>query len=220
MLSRPATRLAILVSLLGAAACTEEREVTPLYNHANGRIVIDMNQSLGDGEKLYTRARRGNFKTLDCQKLMSEVEAVDDGGAEKVDGPVVDNALTKSIYDSPQWLNPTPAMIASLQNGVDSIIDVCIMDGDKEVVKIERDLFQAWDQARGKGIGGQADDPSGEQRMNSPQPCGERCVAGLGEIPFFEKTGDGTYSTYNCLDSPPIPMTVTAANGSVSAPQE
>ncbi|MBA3464279.1 MAG: PPC domain-containing protein [Deltaproteobacteria bacterium] len=220
MLSRPATRVAILISLFGAAACTEERSVTPLYNHANARIVIEMNQSLGDGEKLYTRARRGNFNELDCAKLMNEIQAVEDASGETIDGPVVDNALTKSIYDSPQWLNPTPAMIASLSKGVDSIIDVCIMDGDKEVLKIERDLFQAWDQARGKGIGGKADDPSGEQRINSPQAYGERCVAELGEIPFFEKTGEGTYSTYNCLDSTPIPMTVTATDGSVSAPQD
>src|SRR5690349_19303196 len=105
MLPRTATRLAILVSILGgAAACTEEREVTPLYNHANGRIVIEMNQSLGGSEKLYTRARRGSFGKLDCAKLATEIEAVDDGGAEKIDGPVVDNALTKSVYDGPQWL--------------------------------------------------------------------------------------------------------------------
>ena len=221
MLPRTATRLAILVSIIGgAAACTEEREVTPLYNHANGRIVIEMNQSLGGSEKLYTRARRGNFGTLDCHKLAAEVQAVEDGGAEKIDGPVVENALTKSVYDSPQWLNPTPQMIASLSGGVDSIIDLCIMDGDKVAVKIERDLFQAWDQARAKGMGGKADDPSGEQRINSPQAYGERCVAELGEIPFFEKTGEGTYTTYSCLDSTPIPMTITAADGSVSAPQD
>ncbi len=220
MLSSPATRLAILVSLFGAAACTEEREVTPLYNHANGRIVIAMNQSLSDGEQLYTRARRGNFGVLDCAKLAAEIPAVADASGENIDGPTVEVALTKSIYDSPTWLNPTPAMLAQLTKGVDSIIDLCIMDGDKEVLKIERDLFQAWDQARGKGMGGKADDPSGEQRINSPLEYGERCVAELGEIPFFEKQADGDYKTYNCLDSTPIPMTATAANGSVNSPTE
>ena len=220
MLSSPATRLAILVSLFGAAACTEEREVTPLYNHANGRIVIAMNQSLSSGEQVYTRARRGNFNKLDCAKLMTEIQPLSETSGDNIDGPVVDIALTKSVYDSPAWINPTPAMIASLSSGVDSIIDLCIMDGDKEVIKIERDLFQAWDQARGKGIGGKADDPSGEQRITSPQAYGERCVSELGEIPFFTKTGDGEYSTYSCLDSTPIPMTVTAANGTVSAPQD
>ncbi len=220
MLSSPATRLAILISLFGAAACTEEREVTPLYNHANGRIVISMNQSLGGGETLYTRARRGNFGQLDCAKLVTEITALTETSGEQIDGPVVDSLLTKAVYDSPAWINPTPEMIAKLANGVDSIIDVCIMDGDKEVMKIERDLFQAWDQARSQGMGGKADDPSGEQRINSPLEYGERCVAELGEIPFFEKNGDGDYSTYNCLDSTPIPMTATAANGTVNAPQE
>src|SRR3954469_4481814 len=129
MLSQPATRLAILISLLGAAACTEEREVTPLYNHANGRIVISMNQSLGDGEKLYTRARRGNFGQLDCNKLANEIQAVEDDSGEPIDRPVGHGALTKSVYDSPAWLNPTPAMLAQISQGVDSIIDVCIMDG-------------------------------------------------------------------------------------------
>ncbi|MBL0217561.1 MAG: PPC domain-containing protein [Myxococcales bacterium] len=220
MLSHPATRLAILVSLLGAAACTEEREVTPLYNHANGRIVIQTNQSIGDNERLYTRARRGNFETLDCAKLASEIDAVEDTSGDPIDGPVVDIALTKSIYDDVAWLNPTPAMLQQLAGGVDSIIDVCIMDGSKEVVRIERSLMEAWDDARGQGLGGKADDPSGEQRINSPVTYGERCVAELGEIPFFEKLGEGDYGTYNCLDSTPIPMTATAANGTVNAPQE
>src|SRR5690606_1685731 len=84
---------------------------------------------------------------------------------------------------------------------------------------IERDLFQAWDQARGQGIGGKADEPSGEQAINSPLAYAERCVAELGEIPFFESTGDGTYTTYDCLDSTPIPMTVTEADGTVRTPQ-
>ena len=218
MLPRPATRLAILALLLGAA-CTDEREVTPLYNHANGRIVIQMNQSLGSSEQLFTRARRGNFGQLDCAKLATEITPVEETSGESIDGPVVDAALTKSIYDTVEWMNPTPAMLAQLKNGVDTIIDVCIMDGGKEVMKIERDLFQAWDEARGQGMGGKADDPSGEQRINSPQAYGERCVSELGEIPFFEKQGEGSYGTYNCLDSTPIPMTVTADDGSVSAPQ-
>ena len=220
MLSRPATRIAILVSLLGASACTDEREVAVLYNHANARIVIQTNTSIGSNERVYTRARRGNFNTLDCAKLAAEIAPLDETSGENIDGPTVDIALTKSVYDSAEWLNPTPAMIAKLSLGVDSIIDLCIMDGDKEVVKIERDLFQAWDEARGQGLGGKADDPSGEQRINSPQAYGERCVAELGEIPFFNKESEGVYSTYNCLDSTPIPMTATAANGTVNAPQD
>jgi hypothetical protein len=222
MRTRAATRVAILATLtLGAAAgCTPEFEVTPMYNHANGRIVIELTRSLEGNEQLFTRARRGQFGKLDCAKLVTEISAVEEASGEKIDGPVVDQKLTKAFYDGPEWMNPTPAMIQQIDLGVDSIIDVCVMDGTTVVAQIERDLFQAWDTARGKGIGGKADDPSGEQRINSPVGYGERCVGELGEIPFFEKTGEGEYTTYNCLESTPIPMTVTAANGSVSAPQD
>ena len=50
-----------------------------------------------------------------------------------------------------------------------------------------------------------------EQEIHSVQKYAEACVAELGEIPFFQKTGDGTYTTYSCMDSTPIPMTVTDA---------
>ena len=78
-------------------------------------------------------------------------------------------------------------MLEQLKLGVDSIIDVCLMKGDNVVYKVERDLFQAWDKARSQGLGGKADDPSGEQAINSPQAYGERCVAEMGEIPFFDE---------------------------------
>ena len=57
-----------------------------------------------------------------------------------------------------------------------------------------------------------------EQPIHSVQKYAEACVAELGEIPFFQKTGDGTYTTYSCMDSTPIPMTVTDAAGTVSSP--
>lgn len=220
MRTSAATRLAILAGLsLGTAACTGDGlEVTPLYNHANSRVVVELNQDLGDGQVIYTRARRGNFGTLDCAQLASEAEQVA-GKEGRNDGAIVDQELTKPFYQGDAWLNPTPQMIASAQaGGIDSIIDVCIMDGSEVVYKKERDLFQAWDQARGKGIGGKADEPTGEQRITSPVGYAERCVDQLGEIPFFNKIGEGEYETYNCLDSTPIPMTITE-NGNTQAPQ-
>jgi len=222
MPSRAATRVAILASLtLGAfTGCDDEQVITPLYNHANARIVIEVTQELADGDQVFTRARRGNFGVLDCAKLVTEVQPVEDTSGERIDGPVVPQELTRPFYDGPEWLDPTPDMLRQIDLGVDSIIDLCIMNGTTVVHQVERDLFQAWDKARTKGIGGKADDPSGEQRINSPVGYGERCVGELGEIPFFKKLGDGDYETYNCLESTPIPMTVTAANGSVSAPQD
>lgn len=221
MRTSAATRVAILATLsLGASACETEFVVTPLYNHANGRVVIEVTRDLESNEQLFTRARRGSFGQLDCSKLVQEITPVEDTSGSRIDGPVVDNALTQPFYNSSAWMDPTPEMLAQISLGVDSIIDVCIMDGDKVVFQIERDLFQAWDKARTKGIGGKADDPSGEQRITSPVGYGERCIGELGEIPFFEKLGEGEYGTYSCLDSTPIPMTVTGADGSVRAPME
>ena len=48
----------------------------------------------------------------------------------------------------------------------------------------------------------------------------QKCVNSLGEIPFFEKLGDRDYTTYGCLDSTPIPMTVTHPDGTVEYPSE
>jgi hypothetical protein len=200
------------------AACSDDLEVTPIYNHANGRIELQLNQGL-DGKKIYTRVRRGSYHQLDCKQLSKELEALD-GDGERIEGPFVDPALTKPFY-GPEWAGqPTAEMIAQLAKGTDSIIDVCVMDGDSVTIQLERDLFQAWDAGRKQGVGGKADDPSGEQTINSAQAYGERCVAELGEIPFFEKTGDGEYSTYDCLESTEIPMTITDANGNVDKPME
>jgi len=218
MRTSPATRVATFaLALLG---CGGDLEVTPVYNHANGRVVLELNQDL-DGNKIYTRVRRGSYHQLDCAKLVAEIEPLADSGT-NIDGPFVDPALTKGVLRPRVGRKPpTPAMLAQLMKGVDSIIDVCVMDGSDVKIQLERDLFQAWDAGRREGIGGKADDPaSGEQEINSAQAYGERCIAELGEIPFFEKTGDGTYSTYDCLESTEIPMTITDANGNVTKPQE
>jgi hypothetical protein len=200
--------------------CSDELEIKPLYNPANGRVVLQTNQDISD-KQAYVQVRRGNFGVLDCKKMATSLQAIEDMSGEKLDGPFVDQALTKPFYNGPEWLNPTPAMLEQIKLGTDSIIDVCLMDGSDVVVQLERDLFRAWDDARKQGLGGKADDDtSGEQRINSPVAYGERCVGELGEIPFFEKTGDGEYTTYDCLDSTEIPVTVTKPDGSVDKPRE
>ncbi len=219
MRTRTATRIAIIGLLGGLGACSDDFEVTPIYNHANARVVIQLNRDLESSESVYVQTRRGKFGELDCSELATKIDPIDGASGTSIDGPLVDSELTKPFY-GPEWANPTPEMIASVERGVDSIIDVCIMDGTKVVAAIERDLFQAWDHGRKQGLGGKADDPSGEVRINSAQEYGVRCVSELGEIPFFEKQGDQDYGTYNCLDSTPIPMTVTADNGAIDAPQE
>jgi len=219
MRTRPAIRVAIpVLALLGA--CSDDLEVKPLYNPANGRVVVQVNQDISD-KQLFVQVRRGSFNKLDCKTMVESLTKVEDTSGDRIDGPFVDPSLTKPFYDGPEWMNPTAQMLEQVKLGTDSIIDVCLMDGSDVVVQMERDLFQAWDDARKQGIGGKADDAdSGEQMINSPQAYGERCVAELGEIPFFEKTGDGEYSTYDCLNSTEIPMTVTKSDGSVDKPRD
>ena len=77
MPSRAATRVAILATLsLGAVTgCTEEFVVTPLYNHANTRIVIELSYELDSGDQLYTRARRGNWFGREDQRREATLSA-------------------------------------------------------------------------------------------------------------------------------------------------
>src|SRR3569833_261326 len=110
-------------------------------------------------------------------------------------------------------------MIAQAQQGTDSIIDLCVYDGNDLKISKERDLFAAWDDGKAAGLDGKADGPTGEVMINSPEAYGERCVEEMGEIPFFKKLGDGSYETYNCLDSTEIPTTATDANGNVTKTQ-
>ena len=211
-------RIALMAVLLGACSDDDALTVKPLYDQTSGRVMVELSRDLSGNEALYVRTRRGALATIDCSEV-AKAERLEASG-NPVIGPLVDPALTKPFY-GPEWAgDPTPAMLASLANGTDSIVDVCVMSGSKVVVQVERDLFKAWDDARANGLGGKADNvASGEVHINTPQVYGVRCVDELGEIPFFQKQADGTYSTYSCLDSTPIPMTVTAANGSVSAPQ-
>jgi pre-peptidase len=217
MRSGTAIGLAFIVTAIG---CSDDFSITPIYNHANGRVVVQMSRDIGSDESLFVTVRRGRFGPLDCAALAADPKAAVDGSGSAIDGPYVEFALTQPFY-GPEWAGePTPEMLAAAAAGTDTIIDVCLMNGSKVVAKVERDFFQAWDDARQQGVGGKADGPSGQQMINSPLEYGERCIAELGEIPFFEKHGDGDYGTYDCLDSTAIPMTQTQADGSVTAPQE
>jgi hypothetical protein len=216
---RPYLATAVLAMLVGACT-TDSLSVTALYNPKTGRVVVEASRELEGDEALFVRTRRGTFGTIDCAEVAATTERLSGGGGLSIEGPAVEPALTKPFY-GPEWGHePTPAMLASLEGGTESIIDVCVMRGDTVVAQVERDLFVAWDEARKSGLGGKADHvASGEVMINSPQVYGERCVSELGEIPFFTKQADGTYSTYNCLESTPIPVTVTRADGNVDTPQ-
>src|SRR5215212_1954178 len=98
MRTHAATRLAIMALLVGAGCSDEDFQVTPIYNHANARVVVQMNRGLESGEQLFVQTRRGNFGVLDCAQLSKQIAAVEDTSGENIDGPLVDAALTKSFY--------------------------------------------------------------------------------------------------------------------------
>jgi len=212
---------ALPLIVIGLGGCWGDGlEVTPVYDPATHRIIVLMNRNLEDGETLHVQARRGTLGAhqFSCASQAAELPALTDGEGGKWFGPPVDQSLVEPFY-GPEWAGePTAEMLAALDLGTDSIIDVCLMKDDKVEKEIEADLFEAMDAGRGAGLGGKADDPSGEQAINSAQKYGERCIAEMGEIPFFEKTGDLEYGTYSCLDSTVIPMTVTDNAGNVERP--
>ncbi|MEZ4366401.1 MAG: PPC domain-containing protein [Kofleriaceae bacterium] len=210
-----------LLALSASCADDEPDPTRAIYDQSTGRVLVQLPAELADGRTMTVQVRRGNFGVLDCATQAASFTPLTTHDDElRYFGPPVDQSLLQPFF-GPEWAyEPTPEMLAALEQGTDSIIDVCIMEGATVVEQIEADLFQAWDEGRSQGLGGKADDAStGEQRITSAQKYGERCVGELGEIPFFEKLGDGRYSTYNCLDSTPIPMTVTQANGTVKQPE-
>ncbi|HJZ86712.1 MAG TPA: PPC domain-containing protein [Polyangia bacterium] len=189
-----------------------------VYDPSPNRVGVTLSRPLSSGEAIYQRVRRGRFGQLQCTELVSERTPIANDGSKHLDGPEVDPALLKPFY-GPEWAGePTPDMLAQLAAGTDSIVDTCLVREGAVAKQIELDLFKAWDNGKSAGLAGKADDPSGETMIHSVPEYAKRCVAEMGEIPFFEKTGDGQYKTYNCLDSVPIPMTVTDANGSLTNP--
>jgi hypothetical protein len=222
---RASALIGALAAIPLAVACSSESEppaelaVTALYDQTSGRVVLELSREL-DGERITARVRRGSFGGLDCGA--AGFAPVTDTGGTSLVGPAVDEALTRPVY-GPDWHEgePTAEMLAAIAAGTDSIIDVCVHDGSRLVTSFETDLFQAWDKSRELATTGplrKADAPNGETRIVSPQQYGVRCVGELGEIPFFTPAGDGTYSTYNCLDATPIPNAVTDGSGNVTNP--
>ena len=160
-------------------ACSDDLEVKPLYNPANGRVVIQIEPGRQRQAALRPACAAAASASLDCKKLAAETARRSrTRPATRIDGPFVDPALTKPFYDGPSGCNPTPEMLEQLKLGTDSIIDVCLMDGNEVVVQIERDLFRAWDDARKQGLGGKADDPTAASSASTARVAyGERCIA-------------------------------------------
>lgn len=215
--------LAVAAAAAALAACSEPRtRVDVGYDATSRRIVVELSRGLKDGERLHARIRLGAADELDCAAQVGAIERIDgrptDGfGAANFAGPEVAPELFAPVYDT-SWLEmpePSAEMLEQIAAG-QALIDVCLMKGDAVVHEAVFDVRRALDRT---GENGKADGPE-EEVIASTVAYAERCVDELGDIPFFEEVADGDYQTYNCLDSTPIPTTVTDADGNVTFPEE
>ncbi len=210
---------AAMLTSLGACGSDKKKYnlVDLEYDAATQHILVTMSRKLKKGERLHARLRYGQPGELDCNRDIANLPRIDGlPRAIGFEGPMVEAAVFEGFYDT-SWVEnePTPEMLALLESGF-AFIDVCLVTDAAVVHEEEFNPNRALDKTIDNG---KADSPD-EEVIRSVEAYAEACVAELGEIPFFEKITDGDYETYNCLDSIPIPMTVTQADGRVDMPQE
>ena len=214
------------------SACGTERELPVLFeaklDQASFKLHITVHPGLSAGQTLHVAVRNGPVGVLDCSKMVGSMPRIDmnvlgtgfDGVGQRFEGPFVDPAIFQLNYDS-SWLEPNGPTAQQLAEAAAQTytIDVCVMEGNEVVRGSEMDVQRALD-AKGTGKFDGYGDP--DEEIRSVTAYAEACVAQLGEIPFFPRVGEaeGDYATYNCLDSTPIPMTVTLADGTVLMPEE
>jgi hypothetical protein len=231
--------LLLIASVLLWGGCSEDDEVAwtgaPLfevkYDSNLGRLIAGVHPGVQSGQTFHVRVRNGKVGVLNCTTMLAEIPRVDtasyDGSGVFFVGPVVQAADFHSPYDT-SWLEvaddasglvdtgPTAEMIAAADAHVYTI-DLCLMSGSTVVRQAEMDIARALD---GEGTGKFDEYGEEETRIESVVNYAQACVAELGEIPFFPEVATGDYQTYSCLDSVPIPTTVTDAAGHVTYPSE
>lgn len=227
-MNRPWTNWLSIAALLAAplAACggnsSGEVELAVRYHNGTSRLRVVMSRELAGGEHLHAQLRRGGVGELDCQAMATGIPDIGDrllGGTEEptYEGPVVPPEAFETVYNTTEWLtgDPTPEMLAEAMLG-GWIVDVCLMDGGQVVRQLEVDISRTTDSAGSDG----KFDGDGDEQITSVGAYAATCVAEMGEIPFFEKIGEGDYLTANCLDGTPIPTEVTQPDGTVLRPTE
>lgn len=214
-----------------------------IYDDASHSLRATVKQKLRAGEVLKLNVRRGRLsaeseRLLDCGALpdapaLPPVEdntgavASPSSSASGVaparvvyQGPTVDSSLLVSVYDD-AWIqgNITPVMLDRLaRDGADSIVEACIVKGDRVRARVQTTVAYAWDEADPnlremdidrasfEGIHLTTGDgrTSPKTKLGVPirsmEKYAEVCVSELGEIPFFKKIAKGKYDTFDCRD--------------------
>ena len=209
MRTRPATRLAIPALLL-LGCSTDARDHAPLQPRERSRRHPDR-----------TRTSRTSSCTCRCgaatsacstaRRWPSAIEEVEDTSGDAHRRPVRRPGADQAVLRRPEWLEPDARDARADRSSAPTRSSTSASwtargrraDRARSVPRMGRRP-----QARPRRQGRRRV----ERRAAHQQPAvayGERCVGELGEIPFFEKTGDGEYTTYDCLESTEIPLTVT-----------
>ncbi|HTE52968.1 MAG TPA: hypothetical protein VK698_19080 [Kofleriaceae bacterium] len=210
----------VLVSACGAEQVSKP-ELDVGYDPGSRRILVQVTRPVASGERLHARVRKGAVGELDCARDAASIPRVDGqpfdapglpGSAYA--GPEVDQSIFEPVYDD-SWLElpePTAEMLAQIADG-EAFIDVCLVSDSGVVREGEFDIRRALDRT---GANGKADGE--EEVIASTEAYADKCVAELGDIPFFPSIGEGDYGTFNCLDATPLDTTVTGADGQVAKP--
>ncbi|MBV72388.1 MAG: hypothetical protein CMH52_13775 [Myxococcales bacterium] len=225
LLGRSITTIALV--LVGCSdAPIDEYNGPPLFevnlDESNNRLKVSVYPALKSGQTLHARIRNGSSGRLECGQMLPEIPRIDEQpiASESGDtflGPMARADMFLDQYNTAfvEALEPTQDMINIALAGTFTI-DLCLMNGDQVVRKAELDIRRALDKKGSGKFDGYGD---ANEEIRSTVAYGEACVNNLGEIPFFEKIADNDYATYNCLDSVPIPMTVTLEDGTKTFPE-
>ena len=213
----------ITVTALGCGGSSRP-ELGVGFDIGESQILVNFPRELEGDETLHARVRRGSIDELSCASEFGTISRIDNNplsGQERPTwrGPIVDDSVFTGIY-STEWLEtePTPEMIAAALEG-DYVIDACLMKGTEVVREKSFDIRRALDEPGGNG----KFDGEGEERIRSSVVAyAEACVTRRSWARFrsSKRSADGDYETYNCLDSTPIPTTVTDASGNVAHPEK
>ena len=219
-----------VLSALLISACSDapvepsskERLLEVKLDEATNRLNVSVFPALGGGQTLHARIRNGDTGQLDCIQMLPDIPRID-GNAVASDagdtfaGPVAEAAMFEAQYDT-SFVEADEPTADMLQQALAKTytVDICIMEEGRVVRRAELDIRRALDKKGSGKFDGYGD---ADEEIRSTVAYGEACINNLGEIPFFEKIGENDYSTYNCLDSVPIPMTVTLEDGTVTYPE-
>jgi len=205
--------IAGLSLLTTAAACGSEGggggplEPRLGYDEARSEVVVQLNRSLGGGEKVHLRVRSlAEGETLDCATEQAQIPTLRSMGDNIYGGQPV----TQDMFEDPATpnalLGETPEELQARLEAT-YYVDVCIENGGEVLHQARYSLMEALDII---GENGKFDADDDGVRIASNTAYAQACEEELGPNPLFPAVEGvpGDYEMANCLDGTPIPTEV------------